>query len=143
MPFQLSRGAAVSDPSQSFHLFQEEEGEKTDKRERARERAGVSGGREGGNMGIEAGGDDDEKVALPSFGGSTAHARPPLPSNPALTLQRGLGSAGSAGAGQGQPRPGGLMRKESFGVPKIKNHKELLKGVFQKKGLPPGLSSLK
>ncbi len=68
---------------------------------------------------------------------------PGLKANPAVRA----GAAGGAGAGRppmvNNAKNFGLMRKESFGVPKIKNHKELLKGMFQKKGMPPGMSSLR
>ena len=39
--------------------------------------------------------------------------------------------------------PSGGGDKESFGVPKIKSHKELLKGMFQKNKLPPGMAAVK
>ncbi|QDZ22779.1 protein phosphatase methylesterase [Chloropicon primus] len=72
--------------------------------------------------------------AFPSEGGDQAPSRLNIPRNPAVTAPENR---------MRNPNKFGLMRKESFGVPRIKNHTELLKGMFEKKQLPPGMTSLK
>ena len=73
----------------------------------------------------------DGMEAFPSGGGDN---RPPLPRNPAVSAAENR---------MRNPKKFGLERKQSFGVPKIKSHKELLKGMFQKNKLPPGMAAVK
>lgn len=59
-------------------------------------------------------------------GGEERETFPSMPSNPAV------------GGAQGFRQPNKtFLRKESFGVPRIKNRTELLKGMYSKKNLPP------
>ena len=77
-----------------------------------------------------------EGGALEAFPGVPAAAPrgPVLPRNPAVTAQE---------ARLRNPAKFGLDRKQSFGVPRVKNHKELLKGVFGKNKPPPSLLALR
>lgn len=77
----------------------------------------------------------EAKEAFPQDqGGDVGHRRlpPAMPRNPAVAAHENR---------LRNPAKFGLDRKQSFGVPKIKNHKELLKGMFQKK--EGGMPSLK
>ena len=68
----------------------------------------------------------EAKEAFPQEqGGDMGRKLPPtMPRNPAVAAHENR---------LRNPAKFGLDRKQSFGVPKIKNHKELLKGMFQKK----------
>jgi protein phosphatase methylesterase 1 len=66
--------------------------------------------------------------------GTRKESFPSFPQNPAVRALAGE----SGGGGAGKPpvnssRNLGLLRKPSFGVPQIKNHKELVKDILRKK----------